>query len=69
MITLAKQFKVKTGQSKEQFAEKLNHNVSTMFFENNANPDDYVYSWENGLDGDDFVNDEYTCIITAIKVK
>lgn len=69
MIEFGKTFKVKTGESKEQFVEKLNLNVAKMFVENNANPDDYVYSWETGLDVDDFVNEEYTCRITAIKVK
>lgn len=69
MIEFAKKFKVKTGESKKKFVEKLNLNVAKMFIENNANPDDYVWSWEKGLDGDDFVNDEYTCRITAIKVK
>lgn len=69
MIAFGKQFKVETGKSKEQFVKKLNLNVSKMFVENNASPDDYVYSWENGLMNDDFIKDQYTCRITAISIK
>lgn len=66
MISLSKKFKVKSGQSKEDFVEQLNINVAKMFIENNADPNNHTWSYETGLDGDDFVNDEYTCIITAI---
>lgn len=69
MIAFGKQFKVKTGKSKEQFVKKLNLNVAKMFVANNASPDDYVYSWENGLMNDDFIKDQYTCRITAISIK
>lgn len=69
MITLSKKFKVELGQSKEKFIEQLNINVAKMFVENNADPNDHTWSYQAGLDGDDFANDEYTCIITALKFK
>lgn len=68
MNALSKQFKVKSGQSKEKFVEQLNINVAKMFIENTADPNNHTWSYETGLMNDDFLNDEYTCIITAIEI-